>query len=209
MNETQPVETTTTSSSNKTTVVDNAAVPSEEKKENDNAVFIHPNIALVSKNPPGVITPDVYAPNAVFHMFNHHVPEFNGDYVGIEAIRGLFETIGRVTRGSFHVQPVDIQAFGDELVVVHTINSMRLLLPQAARPNDDDDDDEETTNEKKDAPETVVAVHVALVWRVVDGKVTEIWDIPSQYTTAGGTGTNTATRTAKDDDVQQEQQEAA
>lgn len=48
-------------------------------------------------------------------------------------------------------------AVGDELVVVQTKNTM-ILEGEA------------------------IAVDVVIVWRIVDGRIKEVWDIPSAYT---------------------------
>ena len=50
-------------------------------------------------------------------------------------------------------------AVGDELVVVQTRNSLTL----EGQP---------------------ITIDVVVVWRIVDGRITEVWDIPSAYTLA-------------------------
>lgn len=119
----------------------------------------HPNIAVLKKldltNIAGAA--DLLAEDAVFHYFNPRLPEVQGDYVGPKGFRAFFEKIGGFTKGTFKVNPISIFAAGDELVVVHSKNTMVLEDQQ-------------------------IATHVVVVWRIVDGKITEVWDIPSVFT---------------------------
>lgn len=58
------------------------------------------------------------------------------------------------------VNPVDVRAVGDELVVVHACN--RLELPA-----------------KQGGP---IEFDAVVVWRIVDGTIAEAWDIPAVHT---------------------------
>jgi predicted SnoaL-like aldol condensation-catalyzing enzyme len=60
---------------------------------------------------------------------------------------------------TFKIEPVSVTPFGDELVVTHTRNTMIF----------------------EDQPITLDAI---VVWRVVDGRLAEAWDIPSVYSAA-------------------------
>ncbi|MFY0612792.1 MAG: nuclear transport factor 2 family protein [Hyphomicrobiaceae bacterium] len=116
----------------------------------------HPNIALFKGMNPSDLpnATDLFAPNVVFHYINPRLPNIHGDYVGMEGIRSFFEKLGAVTAETFRVEPISISAMGDELVVMHNRN--RLTLD--GQPIETD---------------------VVLVWRIVDGRVVEVWDIPS------------------------------
>jgi len=98
-----------------------------------------------------------FSEGAVWRYFNPLLPEIQGDHVGLSGIQSFFGKIGAITGDTFRVEPVSITPVGDELVVVQTRNSMTLQ----GRP---------------------IATDVVVVWRIVDGRVTEVWDIPSVYT---------------------------
>ena len=107
---------------------------------------------------------NLFAENVVWHYFNPNLPELQGDYVGLNGIHSLFQTIGGKTRETFKVEPVSITAVGDELVVVHA----RDTLTFQGRP---------------------IALDVVVVWRFVDGRIAEVWDIvPGQPTEGNDAG---------------------
>lgn len=114
----------------------------------------HPNISLMKRFDPGNLAnaADLFAPDAVFHYFNPNLPDIQGDHVGLEGIRSFFETIGRISGGTFKVEPVSIDAVGDELVVVHARNKLTFQ-------------------------DQNIALDVVVVWRIVDGRIVEAWDI--------------------------------
>lgn len=119
----------------------------------------HPNVSLLRRFDPCDLTSaaTLFSEDVVWRYFNPLLPEVQGEYVGLSGIQSFFEKIGSITGGVFRVEPVSITAVGDELVVVQTRNSMTLQ----GRP---------------------LIIAVVVVWRVVDGLVTEVWDIPSVYT---------------------------
>ncbi|MEM9671029.1 MAG: nuclear transport factor 2 family protein [Bacteroidota bacterium] len=119
----------------------------------------HPNIAILSKFDPTNVAgaADILAEDAVWHFFNPLLPDVQGDYVGLQGFQEFFEKMGGRTDGTFHVNPVSATAIGDELVVLHSKNTMVL----------------------EDQP---IEVDVVVIWRIVNGKITEVWDIPSVYT---------------------------
>ena len=88
----------------------------------------HPNISLVRRFNPADIagSTDVIADDVVFHFFNPHLPDIQGDYVGLAALQEFFEKMAKQTDGTFKVNPVSATAVGDELVVTHTKNTMIL-----------------------------------------------------------------------------------
>ena len=86
----------------------------------------HPNISLLKRldlrnlaAPKGLIAEDV-----VWHFFNPNLPDLQGDYVGLDGIRSLFEAVGEKTYGTFRIEPVSITAVGDELVVTQTRSTL-------------------------------------------------------------------------------------
>ena len=119
----------------------------------------HPNVALIEQLDVRDIAAatDVFAEDAVFHYFNPKLPELQGDYVGLAGIRTFFEKVGGVSAGTFRIEPVSLTPVGNELVVVHTRNSLTLEGQE-------------------------ITMDVVVVWRIVDGRVTEVWDIPSVFT---------------------------
>ena len=118
----------------------------------------HHNIALFKGINPGDLptATDLFAPDAVWHYINPRLPDVEGDYVGMDGLHSFFEKIGAVSAGTFRVEPISIAAMGDELVVMHNRN--RLTLQGQS-----------------------IETDVVLVWRIVDGHVVEVWDIPSVY----------------------------
>lgn len=119
----------------------------------------HPNITLLRRVDITKLDQcaDVFAEDAVFHFFNPKLPEVAGDYRGVEQIATFFAKMAGLTGGSFKVTVRDARAVGDELVVVQTLNEMTLAGAE-------------------------IAVDVVVVWRFVDGKITEVWDIPAVFT---------------------------
>lgn len=118
----------------------------------------HPNITLLKRVNLRDITgsADVFAEDIVFHYFNPRLPDLEGNYVGLTGLQTFFEKIGRLTNGTFEVNPISATAAGDELVVVHSKNTMTLGDQQ-------------------------IETDVVVVWRFVDGRIAEVWDIPSVY----------------------------
>ena len=118
----------------------------------------HRNVALLQKVNPGNITEsaDFFSEDVVWHFYNLRLPELAGDYVGLQEIQAFFETMSKQTAGAFRVEPVGITPVGDELVVVQTVNTIVF-----------------GSSETK--------IDVVVVWRIVDGLVTEVWDIPSVH----------------------------
>lgn len=120
----------------------------------------HPNIALLKRLDPSnmAASTDLFAEDAVFHYFNPHLPELQGDHVGPDGIRAFFESLAELSRGTFRIEPVSATPVGNELVVVHSRNTLAL-------------------------GEGTVTLDVVVVWRFVDGRVVEVWDIvPGQPT---------------------------
>ncbi len=126
------------------------------------ADVIHPNLSLMQRLDLRNLDAcaDIIADDFVWHYFNPKLPELAGDYRGPEGLNGFFEKVGQMSSGSFHVDVVDGRAVGDELVVTQTCN--RLSMEEATGGN-------------------TIEFDVVVVWRIVDGKIAEGWDIPSVY----------------------------
>ena len=114
----------------------------------------HPNVALLKRidlrnlaASKGLIAEDV-----VWHYANPNLPDMQGDYVGLDGVRSFFEAIAQKSGGTFKIDPMSITPVGDELVVVQSRNT--LILEARS-----------------------IAVDVVVVWRIVDGRVVEVWDI--------------------------------
>ena len=118
----------------------------------------HPNVALIKGLDIRNLADGahLFAPDFVWHYINPKLPELEGDYVGLTGLQDFFGAIVSETRGSFKLRPISINAFGDELVVSHVRNSMSI----ESRP---------------------IAVDAVVVWRIVDGRIAEAWDIPSAH----------------------------
>lgn len=121
----------------------------------------HPNVALMKRLNLRDLASCAYlfAPDFVWHYINPNLPEIEGDYAGLAGLQIFFAALTSKTGGSFKVQPISVNAFGDELVVTHVRNSMSL-------------------------ENRAIAVDAIVVWRVVNGAIAEAWDIPSAHMVA-------------------------
>lgn len=120
---------------------------------------LHPNIAVMQQFNPADIagSVDIIAEDAVFHYFNPKLPEIHGDYQGKQGFMDFFGQLATQTQGTFQVTPLSIIPMGDEFVVTHVKDSMMLWGQE-------------------------LEVEAVVVWRIVDGKIKEAWDIPAVYT---------------------------
>lgn len=119
----------------------------------------HPNIALLQRFDPTNIAEcaHVLAEDIVWHFFNPRLPDLQGDYVGRSGLQAFFQKMAEQTNGTFKVTPVSVSPVGDELLVTQTRNEMIL-------------DDQR------------IEIDVVVVWRIVDGRIAEVWDIPAVHT---------------------------
>ena len=119
---------------------------------------MHPNMSLLMKLDIQNLDAcrNVFADNFIWHYFNPRLPELQGDYHGVEGFKGFFAKLAEISNGSFQRNVIDARSVGDELVVVQTCNRLAF---------------------EGDTIETDVVV----VWRIVNGKIAEGWDIPSVY----------------------------
>lgn len=115
-------------------------------------------MALLSRfNPADVeACKDIIADDFVWHYFNPKLPDLQGDYVGLSGLRDFFGKLHGRSKGKFEVNPVDVRPVGDELVVVQVRN--RMELDGAA-----------------------FEIDAIVVWRVINGKLAEAWDIPAVH----------------------------
>ena len=118
----------------------------------------HPNVALLSRFDPANLAgmADVLSEEFVWHFVNPSLPEHQGDYVGLSGLQEFFAMIQRVSGGTFKISPVSAAACGDELVVAHVKDTMVL----EGNP---------------------IEIDAVVVWRIVDGKLAEAWDIPAVH----------------------------
>lgn len=114
----------------------------------------HPNVALLKRLDLRDLagSSDMFADSVVWHYANPNLPDLMGDHVGPEGIRAFLPTLAQRSGGTFAVHPRAIMPIGDELVVVHAQNTL-------------------TLNRR------AIAIDVVVVWRIVVGKITAVWDI--------------------------------
>jgi ketosteroid isomerase-like protein len=118
------------------------------------------NVDLVARVGPHIVDGfsgldrDLFAADIVFHFFNPRLPELAGDHHGLEGISDFFDRLRELSGTGFHNEPHSATPFGDELVVAYATNT--LSVDGAA-----------------------IDVDALVVWRVFDGRIHEIWDIPA------------------------------
>lgn len=114
----------------------------------------HPNVAVLKSLDLRDLaaSKDLIAEDVVWHYANPNLPDLQGDHVGLAGIRSFFEAVSRTSGGTFRIDPRWITPVGDELVVVQSRNTLTIKGRS-------------------------VAVDVVVVWRFVDGRVVEVWDI--------------------------------
>jgi len=119
----------------------------------------HPNVALLSRFNPADLAgcADVLSEEFVWHFINPKLPEHQGDYVGLAGLQDFFQRTQDFSGGTFRINPVSMTAVGDELVVVHVKDTMVF-------------------------EGTPIEIDAVVVWRIVDGKLAEAWDIPAVHT---------------------------
>ncbi|MGI9455257.1 MAG: nuclear transport factor 2 family protein [Aeoliella sp.] len=119
----------------------------------------HPNVALLSQFDPTNLAgmAEVLEEGFVWHFVNPSLPEHHGDYVGLTGLQDFFKRTQGFSGGTFKIKPVSVTAIGDELVVVHVKDTMVF-------------------------EGTPMEIDAVVVWRIVDGKLAEAWDIPAVHT---------------------------
>lgn len=118
------------------------------------------NMDLVARVGPHITTGfagadrDLFAEDLVFHFFNPRLPELAGDHHGLDGISAFFDRLREQSDTGFHNEPHSLTPFGDELVVAYATNTLSV-------------------------GGATIDVDAVVVWRVFDGRVHEIWDIPA------------------------------
>ena len=97
---------------------------------------------------------DVFADGFVFHFFNPHLDGLHGDHHGYDGFRSFFERLHQSSDTGFHSEPHSLTPYGDELVVAYATNTVSF-------------------------GGTTLDVDAIVVWRIVDGRISEAWDIPA------------------------------
>lgn len=120
----------------------------------------HPNLSVMEKLDVCNLDDcsDLFAKDFVWHYFNPRWLKVEGDYQGVAGLKAFFAEMSESSNGALQVHPVQTKAMGDELVVVHARNRF------------------------VSADEGVAEFDAVVVWRIVDGKITEAWDIPDVHT---------------------------
>ena len=123
----------------------------------------HPNLELLGKladHFPGEMDKlkPLFSDNFVFHYFNSEMPSMQGSYKGVEGFGEFFTKLGSMSEGTFEVKNGEVIHIGDELIATHATPRMNL----------------ERRSFEWDA---------LFIWRIVDGKFEEAWDIPAVNTT--------------------------
>ncbi|MCR9136656.1 MAG: nuclear transport factor 2 family protein [Alphaproteobacteria bacterium] len=116
----------------------------------------HPNVRLLKQLDLGNLgaMTDLFAPDFVWHYFNPKLPDLEGDYAGLDGLQRFFRNLGGKSAGTFKVEPISVTAYGDELVVAHVRDTMAI--------------DGQS-----------IVLDALAVWRMVDGRIAEGWDIPA------------------------------
>jgi predicted SnoaL-like aldol condensation-catalyzing enzyme len=100
---------------------------------------------------------DLFADNFVWHYFNPRLPELEGDHLGIEGLKSFFAKLNERSKSSFQRKLIDARPVGDELVITQVCNRM-------------------------DLDGNTIEVDAVVIWRIVDSKISEAWDIPAVNT---------------------------
>ena len=127
----------------------------------------HPALAVLEQLDTGNMAASghLFAEDAIWHYSNPNLPELQGDHVGPAGIAAFFATLGEKSKGTFRIEPVSATPVGPELVVVQSRNTLTL-------------------------EDSAITVDVVVVWRIVAGRILEVWDIvPGQPTEVRHAGT--------------------
>ena len=119
----------------------------------------HPNLQLLQQFDINNLDScaDILAENFTWHYFNPQLPELEGAHKGLDGLKNFFSRLAEISDNSFQVSVVDGRTVGDELVFTQTLNRI--------------------TMQGK-----TIEFDVVVVWRIVENKIAEAWDIPSVFT---------------------------
>ena len=98
-----------------------------------------------------------FADDFVFHYINPQLPDLHGDYIGFDGTAELFQRLEQVSETGFRNVPHSLTPYGNELLVAFATNTLSING-------------------------TEIDVDAVVVWRVVNGKIQEAWDIPAVNT---------------------------
>ncbi len=97
---------------------------------------------------------ELFASDFVFHYVNPRLAELDGDHHGYDGFRSFFERLREGSETGLHNEPHSLTPYGDELVVAYATNTVSF-------------------------GGTTLDVDAIVVWRIVDGRISEAWDIPA------------------------------
>ena len=97
---------------------------------------------------------ELFARDFVFHYINPNLVALDGDHHGYDGFRSFFEPLHQGSDTGFHNEPHSLTPYGDELVVAYATNTVGFAG-------------------------TALDVDAIVVWRIVDGRISEGWDIPA------------------------------
>ena len=97
---------------------------------------------------------ELFADDFVFHYVNPRLAGLHGDHRGYDGFRSFFERLHQDSDTGFHNAPHSLTPYGDELVVAFVTNTVSF-------------------------GGTEIDVDAIVVWRIVDGRISEAWDIPA------------------------------
>ena len=120
---------------------------------------LHPNMSLLMKLDLQNLDScrDILSENFIWHYYNSELPELEGDHFGIDGLKDFFKKLNEKGSGGFQVNVIDARPVGDELIVTQVCNRL-------------------------DMDGNATEFDAIVVWRVVDSKIAEAWDIPAVNT---------------------------
>ena len=98
-----------------------------------------------------------FADDFVFHYINPQLPDLHGDHLGFDGTAALFQRLERISETGFRNVAHSLTPYGDELLVAFATNTLSVNGAE-------------------------IDVDAVVVWRVVDGRIQEAWDIPAVNT---------------------------
>ncbi len=119
----------------------------------------HPNMSLLIKLDIKNLDAcaSIFSDTFIWHYFNPKLPELEGEHHGLEGLKSFFAKLDETTNSSFQVNVIDARPVGNELVITQVCNSMTL-------------------------EGNIIEIDAVVVWRIVDSKFTDAWDIPAVNT---------------------------
>lgn len=122
----------------------------------------HPNLALLSRLDLSDLdaSAGLFSEHFTWHYFNPNLPELAGDYHGLAGPKTVFKSIAAKTDGTFAVAVVSAIPAGAEFIVVHVLDSLQL-------------------------DGRALSIDAIVVWRVIDGRIAEVWDSSAVVPRAG------------------------